>query len=238
MKVEICTPSIQSAINAKRANVDRIELCQNLSEGGTTPSFAAIQYCVDVLQIPTNVLIRPRSGDFCYSDAEFDLILRDIDACKSLGVNGIVVGMLNSDLSIDVDKMTQIMKMKGSLEVTFHRAFDLCKEKESGVSILKKLGINRILTSGFEPTAYQGMKNLAKLVKIAQDDIIILAASGINAENAPEIILQTGVQEIHASCSERVINNNVKSVPKMGKSNIEWGESSYSKICQLLTAVK
>jgi copper homeostasis protein len=201
IKLEICAPSVQSAIHADIAGADRIELCQNLLEGGTTPSYGAIRYCAQHLSLQTNVLIRPRTGDFCYNDAEFETIKNDVKVCKELGVHAVVVGFLHADLTIDIEKTKEIVQLAAPMEVTFHRAFDICADWRVALEQIIESGCTRILTSGTYPTAYEGISVLKEIVAQAGDRIIILAGSGVNYTNAEEIVVNSGVTEIHSSCT-------------------------------------
>lgn len=204
MILEVCANSVQSAINAQIGGAQRIELCQNLNEGGTTPSFATIEYCVKNLEIKTHVLIRPRIGDFCYSDIEFEIIKNDVLLCKRLNVSGVVVGFLNKDLTIDSAKTEEIVKLADTMEVTFHRAFDICKDWKTSLEQIINTGCHRILTSGQKKSAFEGMLVLKDIVNQANKRIKIMAGSGVNAQNAMEIINKSGVDEIHASCKRRI----------------------------------
>lgn len=237
IKVEICAPSVQSAINAAIAGADRIELCQNLLEGGTTPSFAAIQYCVEHLSLLTNVLIRPRTGDFCYNEAEFETIKKDVQICKDLGVNGVVIGFLHSDLSIDVAKTKEIVQLAAPMEVTFHRAFDICANWEEALEQIIETGCNRILTSGTYPTAHEGVAVLKEVVAKAAGRITILAGSGVNHTNAEEIVKITGVGEIHSSCTKLTSTYNPEfSIEKyLDETNYSHKESNLDLIKKILS---
>ena len=179
-KLEICCYSTESAFLAEKAGADRIELCDNFTEGGTTPSYATIKYAVANLKIPVNVIIRPRGGDFLYSDMEFEIMKQEVLEMKKLGVNGIVFGILKSNGEIDIARTKEIQKLAHPLELTFHRAFDMCKNHLHSLEILKKLGINRILTSGGKNKAYDGIELLSKLVEGAGNEIIIMPGGGIN----------------------------------------------------------
>ncbi|HNX21613.1 MAG TPA: copper homeostasis protein CutC [Bacteroidales bacterium] len=235
--VEICAPSVQSAINADLAGADRIELCQNLNEGGTTPSFGAIAYCTEHLGLKTNVLIRPRTGSFCYNEAEFETIKHDVKICKSLGVNGVVVGFLNPDLTIDVQKTKEIVEIAAPMEVTFHRAFDICAEWKVALEEIITCGCSRILTSGTKPTALEGKEILNQIVQQANGRIVILAGSGINYANAEALVNSTGVKEIHASCTA-VVNENEQDVSLeqlLDESNFSHKESNVNLIKKLLS---
>lgn len=235
--LEICAPSLHSAINADLAGADRIELCQNLNEGGTTPSFGNIKYCVDHLNLKTHVLIRPRPGDFCYSDQEFQTIQHDVELCKVLGVHGIVVGFLHEDLTIDVERTTKIVEIAAPMTVTFHRAFDICKDWNTALEQIISCGCHAILTSGTQKTAFEGIPILKEIVQKAQNRITILAGSGINATNASEIIEKTGVHEIHSSCTRSISNQ--KGSPDFEKlldeSNVYHKESDVKLIKKILS---
>lgn len=235
--VEICAPSVQSAINADSAGADRIELCQNLNEGGTTPSFGAIAYCTEHLSLKTNVLIRPRTGSFCYNDAEFETIKHDVNICKSLGVKGVVVGFLNADLTIDTRKTKEIVEIAAPMEVTFHRAFDICADWKIALEEIISCGCSRILTSGTRTTALEGKEILNQIVKQANERIVVLAGSGINYSNAEDIVHFTGVSEIHSSCTAVVFDNDqdVSIVHLLDESNFTHKESNINLIKKLLS---
>lgn len=200
MLLEVCCGNRQSAINAAAAGAQRIELCRDLSVGGLTPSHEDILYCKEHLPLQTFVLIRPRGGDFCYTDEEFDTILSDIAFCREHGIPGVVIGFLNEDLSVDVDKCRRALKEAGTMQVTFHRAFDRCKDWQVALEQIIDCGFHRILTSGQQPTAPQGADTLAAIVKQAQGRITILAGSGVGSDNVAELIHRTQVNEVHASC--------------------------------------
>lgn len=200
MEIEICCGSIQSAANAKAGGAVRIELCQGLVEGGTTPSHAAIEYAVKELGLQVFVLIRPRGGDFCYNELEIKTMEEDVAFCKRVGVAGIVVGFLHPDGSIDTELTKRFVKLAAPLPVTFHRAFDRCTDPLKALEEVIDCGCARILTSGCKPTAMEGADMLQKLVKQANGRIAILAGSGVTPENALELRQKTGVPEIHGSC--------------------------------------
>ena len=198
-KLEICCYSAESALIAEQNGADRVELCDNYSEGGTTPSYAAIDYCVKNLNILVNVIVRPRGGDFLYTELEYELIKKDVLKIKELNANGIVIGFLKEDGGIDIEKTKEIVDLAGSMEVTFHRAFDMCKDPLLALEELKNLHITRILTSGAKNTAMEGVDLLATLVKNAGTSISILPGSGVNENNLEELILKTNAQEFHSS---------------------------------------
>ncbi|MCQ2263540.1 MAG: GNAT family N-acetyltransferase [Bacteroidales bacterium] len=198
--LEVCAASVNSALTAEKAGAPRIELCQRLDLGGLTPTHDDIRYCARKLNLRTFVLIRPRGGDFCYNEDEFELIVNDIRFCKSEGISGVVVGFLNSDLTINVEQCRRAIEAADGLEVTFHRAFDRCANWPMALEQIIDCGFNRILTSGQEPTAMQGLNTLKAIQKQAKGRIAILAGSGVNAGNARHILREVGNNEVHGSC--------------------------------------
>ena len=200
MEIEICCGSIQSAANAKAGGAVRVELCQGLIEGGTTPSPATIEYAVKELGLQVFVLVRPRGGDFCYNELEIKTMEQDVEFCKQAGVAGIVVGFLHPDGSIDTELTRRFVKLAAPLPVTFHRAFDRCTDPLRALEQVIDCGCARILTSGCKPTAMEGADVLQQLVQQANGRIKILAGSGVTPENAAELRQKTGAPEIHGSC--------------------------------------
>jgi copper homeostasis protein len=198
-KLEICCYSVESAITAEKVGADRIELCDNYSEGGTTPSYAAIQISVEKLKIPVNVIVRPRGGDFLYSDVEYETIKQDVLAIKKLKANGIVIGFLKANGEIDLGKTREIMDLAKPMEVTFHRAFDMCKDPLKALGQLKEIGITRILTSGAKNRAPDGIDLLTELVDKAGNEIIIMPGSGVNSNTIGKLIRKSKALEFHSS---------------------------------------
>ena len=176
-----------------------MELCSGLYEGGTTPSMGEISLAREQLHIDLNVLIRPRGGDFLYSENEIEIIKRDVLFCKSIGVDGIVTGFLKTDGNIDIALTKEILALARPMPVTFHRAFDMCKNQEQALKDLIDLGVERVLTSGAKNKASEGTGFIAKLVKQANGRIIIMPGSGIRAANIQELIKKTGASEFHVS---------------------------------------
>ena len=207
--LEICCYSLDSAIKAEEAGADRVEFCDNYSEGGTTPSYAAIKKTITNLSIPVNVIIRPRGGDFLYSENEYEIIKEDIEQIKNLNANGIVIGFLNQNGDIDLKRTEEIVKLAYPMEVTFHRAFDMCKDPMIALEQLMEIGIKRILTSGGFNTALEGINILRELVEKGNDKIIIMPGSGVNEKNLTELILQTKAAEFHSS-AKMFINTKMK----------------------------
>lgn len=238
MDLEICVNSIQSAYNAKAGGATRIELCQALEQGGTTPSYSTIEYCTKELKLRTYVLIRPRTGNFIYNSLEFDNIRREVIVCRQLGATGVVVGFLDNNLDVDISKTKEIVDLAGEMEVTFHRAFDICNNPMQNLERVIDCGCSRILTSGCKATAYQGMDMLKKLVGQANGRIKIMAGSGINADNAIEIINTTGVSEVHASCKHVVGNWNETDVEHfLDPSNSIYSETDSNEVRRMSTLI-
>lgn len=201
MKVEICANSYESAINAEKAGADRMELCTELAVGGITPSYGLIKKVIEDISIPVNVLIRPRSGDFSYSDAEFDIMKRDILFCKEHGCNGIVSGVMKIDNTIDLLRTKELIKFCKPLSFTFHRAFDWVENPQKAIEKLVDLGVQRVLTSGQEISAVSGLKLLKMLHQQCGDRLIILPGGGINEENIVQF-KNAGFKEIHFSATK------------------------------------
>jgi copper homeostasis protein len=198
MKFELCAASIEAIQLAKELNFDRVELCQNLEQGGLTPSFSMIDYSI-AYGIPTHVLIRPRPGGFTYNSDELELIIREVVNCKNMGAAGIVIGALNESGAIDEPILEEIMKKSGGLEVTFHRAFDDCVEWKKGMDILIKHGVKRILSSGLARNIDIGYPILNEMIKYADGRIEIMTGGGVNASNIGRLVDELGPDAIHFS---------------------------------------
>ena len=209
MIVEVCLVGVESAVSAQAGGASRIELCENLAEGGTTPGWGMISLAREKLSIPIHVMIRPRAGDFVYSDLEFEVMKRDVITAVSLQVDGVVFGLLTPDRDIDVGRTKELMDLARPLSVTFHRAFDATTDPLSALDDLIRLGVNRLLTSGQQATAWEGRELIRELVESANGRLHIMAGSGINAHNAAELIAATGIQEIHvgSACTEVIASN-------------------------------
>ncbi len=199
MKIEVCTYTLQSALNAEKAGAFRIELCDNISEGGTTPSYGLIEITRKYLSINMNVIIRPRGGDFFYSGLEFETLLEDIHMTKQLGADGIAVGVLSPDGYVDKERMKEIIFLARPMSVTFHRAYDCVKDPFSSLDALMELGVDRVLTSGLKNSAFEGKEMLARLVEYAAGRIIVMPGGGINYSNIEEIVKITKADEYHLS---------------------------------------
>ena len=212
-KLEICCYTIESSIIAERHDAHRIELCDNYSEGGTTPSYAVIKKTIENVSIPVNVIVRPRGGDFLYSDLEYEIIKEDISKIKESGASGIVIGFLTAEGEIDIKRTKEIVELTKPLEVTFHRAFDMCANPVKAMHELINLGVDRILTSGCKNSAYEGVEFIAEIIKKAEGKIIIMPGSGINEKNIKEIMLKTGASEFHSS-AKNFIDSGMKYINK------------------------
>jgi copper homeostasis protein len=199
MVLEICAESIESAIAAERGGAHRIELCTGRALGGLTPTPALIAAVRSSITIPLHILIRPRAGDFLYSDAEFEIMQQEILAAKQAGVQGVVFGILKPDGTVDTKRSLHLVELARPLSVTFHRAFDMANDLSRALEDIIAIGINRVLTSGGEQTAEAGIPAIATLTKQAHGRIGIMAGSGITQNNVREIIAATGVREIHAT---------------------------------------
>ena len=224
LTLEICCDSIDSVLAAERGGAQRIELCSSLLEGGLTPSAGFIRTARANTSIGLFVMIRPRGGDFCYSDAEITAMREDILMAKSLGADGVVLGLLRQHGDVDVARTEALVKLALPLPVTFHRAFDLVADLDRSLEDAIKTGAQRILTSGGMPTAPEGLGQIRRLVESAGERIKIMAGSGISSKNAADVIAQTGVHEIHASAKARVASpmRYQKDVPMGSKGNDEY----------------
>ena len=206
-KLEICVDSIESAINAQTAGADRVEFCDNLYEGGTTPSFGTIASARENLSIQLHVLIRPRGGDFLYNDTEFDIMRRDIDLCGEAGVDGIVTGILRSDGSIDIERTQRLIGLAHPMSVTFHRAFDMCSDPIRGLEDIISTGASRVLTSGQKNKAPEGYELITRLVKLAGKRIIVMPGSGLDESNIAATARETKAFEFHLSARKKADSN-------------------------------
>jgi copper homeostasis protein len=196
--IEACVESAEAAVAAAEAGVGRVELCENLVEGGTTPSAGTIALTVERLAIPVFVMIRPRGGDFVYTDLEFAIMRRDIGVARDRGAAGLVFGLLEPDGTIDRDRTTELIEAARPLPVTFHRAFDVTRDPLESLETLIELGVDRLLTSGQQPRAVDALPLLRRLVVQAGDQLVVMIGGAVDAENGSEIIRRTGARELHA----------------------------------------
>jgi len=238
MTLEICANSFASALAAQVGGAQRIELCENLNEGGTTPSYGTIKRVREQLKIKVYVLIRPRAGDFNYSDDEFEIMKEDILTCKELGCDGVVIGLLDTAGNIDRLRTETLVNLAKPMGVTFHRAFDNCNDGLKALEELIACGCERILTSGMKNFAFEGAAFLKELVTLAGERIIIMPGSGINEDNIQELISITQAKEYHTSAKMPIEGNMTyhnPAIKHMG--NVEVSdERKIRKIVKLLNS--
>ncbi len=201
MKLEIIGFNIESCVAAQKAGANRIELCAGPGEGGVTPSYAFIKTAREKLHIDLYVMIRPREGDFLFSNEEFDMMKTDVSICKELGCDGIVTGILTSDGKVDKERCKQLIELAYPMEATFHRAFDRVADPFEALEDIIGLGFERILTSGLKPKVMEAIETLTALIKQSGDRIIIMPGSGITSANIIEVAEKTGAKELHSSAS-------------------------------------
>jgi copper homeostasis protein len=196
--VEAATGTLDSVLGAERAGANRIELCGNLSEGGTTPAGGLIATVVGRRGLPVFVMIRPRSGDFVYSENEFETMIRDIELTRTMGIAGIVTGALDANGRVDAMRTRTLVEAAGGLPVTFHRAIDSAVNLPAALEAVIEAGVRRVLTSGGAPTALEGVDVIAALVEQARERVSIIAGGGVREHNVRDVIARSGVREVHA----------------------------------------
>ncbi len=221
-RLEICANSVASCLEAQKGGAYRVELCAAIPEGGTTPSYGDIAMARELLDIKLNVIIRPRGGDFLYSPLEHRVMLKDIEMARKLGVDGVVFGCLTANGDIDMERNRQLVEAAGGMDITFHRAFDMCSDPLESMEKIISLGLRRILTSGQRQQAEQGIPLLKKLVEQAGNRIVIMPGSGINRHNIAAIARETGAREFHLSARKPIQSAMVYRNPtiKMGGATV------------------
>ncbi len=197
--IEIATSDFTTTQSAVEGGADRIELCANLAEGGTTPSYGQLKKCREAFSIALFPIIRPRGGDFLYTPEEFEMMLHDVRLCKELDCDGIVIGLLNVDGTIDLKRTAELIEAAYPLGITFHRAFDRSRDPFEAMEQLIQIGCERILTSGQQPAAPDGVELIAQLNNVAEERIIIMPGSGVRKENIKMLAEKTGCMEFHSS---------------------------------------
>lgn len=230
MFVEVCANTIESAIAAERGGADRIELCDNIAEGGTTPSYGMISFVKKHLSLDIHVLIRPRGSDFIYCSEEIEIIKNDIAECIKLGVDGVVFGMLTPEGKIDKYICQQLVKLAYPMKTTFHRAFDLTDNPLQCLDDVISCGFDYLLTSGIKPKAIEGKELLKQLVTKSKGKIHIMPGGGINDENILEIANFTGAKNFHIS-----VRRKIESKMKMRNESINIGNSGISDYERMIT---
>ncbi|QMU30303.1 copper homeostasis protein CutC [Adhaeribacter radiodurans] len=202
--LEICTDSVYSCVQAEQGGAARVELCANLFEGGTTPTAGCLRLARQKITIPIHVLLRPRGGDFCYTDEEFAIMQYDLEMIKSLGADGVVLGVLLPDGNIDVERTAALIEQARPLKITFHRAFDMVADPMRALDQLIDLGVERILTSGQEKSALEGSELIAQLIQRAKDKIVIMPGGGITDRNIARLHRETQAKEYHLTAREKL----------------------------------
>ena len=202
--LEISVETLGAAIAAQRGGAHLIELCAELAVGGVTPSVELIRAVREQVQLPIFAMVRPRAGDFVYSDAEFDSMRREVASAKQLGIDGVVLGLLTPDRRVDIPRTRELVQFARPLPITFHRAFDDAADLHGALEDVIQTGAARILTSGGAPTAPEGAAALAKLVAAAKNRVIIVPGSGINAANITQVAEQTRAREFHSGLGTRI----------------------------------
>ncbi|MFZ9171482.1 MAG: copper homeostasis protein CutC [Sediminibacterium sp.] len=234
--LEVAVFNIESAIQAEAAGANRLELCENPNEGGTTPSYGTLSVVSSIISIPVFPIIRPRGGDFLYSRSEFDVMKNDIRLCKELGFGGVVIGLLLPDGSIDKERTKELVQLAAPLEVTFHRAFDRCNDPIKGLHDIIETGCKRILTSGQVPSAPDALDLLQTLVKEAGDNIIIMPGSGVRGNNIATIKSVTKAKEFHSS-ARKVVPTNMEFTKESMQENLQNMLVDAADIKTMLTAI-
>ena len=197
--LESCCTDIEQIRRAQEAGARRIELCEKLAVGGVTPSAELLKAAISVAKVPVNVLVRPRGGDFVFSAAEADTMLRDIELCREAGAAAVVIGALDSRGDVDMPLMRRLCDAASGMSVTFHRAFDVCADPLAAFEDVLALGCDRLLTSGHESDAFKGRFFIAELVERAAGRIIVMPGCGVRRSNIARIAADTGAVEFHAS---------------------------------------
>nr|WP_315400815.1 copper homeostasis protein CutC [uncultured Sphingobacterium sp.] len=237
-QLEICSNSPQSALFAAQGGATRIEFCQNLENGGITPSYGQIVQARKLIDIGIHVLIRPRGGDFVYSDLEFDEMMADVKFCKEAGCDGVVIGVMKSDATVDIERTKALVDAARPMHVTFHRAFDKCADPLSSLAILIELGIDRLLTSGLQNKVVDGVELLKELVKYAEGKIVIMPGAGVDSNNIEMILKTTGATAIHSSAKETVFSQMSYDRSEVEGMNEPTYRTSKEKVHQLVDILK
>lgn len=235
--LEIACNSAASALAAQQGGANRVELFENLAQGGTTPSYGTLAVARDRLRIPLYVLVRPRPGDFHYGPLDAEIMLRDIATCRQLGCDGVVIGALDADGDIDLPLCRELVNAAGSMGVTFHRAFDAARALPAALEQVIGLGCERVLSSGGCASAFAGRQVLASLVQQAGTRISIMAGAGVNADNIVALARETGCRELHASAkAERPSAMRYRNPALVGLDN-DWQQSDAELVAGLRQAL-
>jgi len=237
-RLEICSNSSYSALQAQLGGASRVELCQNLENGGTTPSYGQIKRTRELLDIGVHVLIRPRGGDFVYSNDEFEEMKQDVQYCKEIGCDGVVIGILLPNGDVDKDRCAELVKLAQPMTTVFHRAFDRCRDAEHALEDIIELGFDRILTSGLRNTAEEGKELLQLLIEQAQGRIEIMPGSGVEVTNVQHILQYTGAKSIHSSAKEILPSSMLYESDVLAGMNEPTMRTSRKKVEKLVEAIE
>jgi copper homeostasis protein len=210
--IEVCLDSVASCIAAAQGGADRVELCGNLFAGGTTPTAGEIKVARERIDLALHVMIRPRGGDFCYSDAEFAVMEHDVRVARELGADGIVIGILTEEGIVDTDRCRRLVDLAGDLNVTFHRAFDVAADPMEALEDVIAIGASRLLTSGQEPSVWEGAELIAELIEAAGDRLIVMPGCGISERNFDRIHQRLNAREYHVF-AHRLVEGKMKHRP-------------------------
>ncbi len=238
IKVEICVSDVASALAAQSGGADRVELCDNLAVGGTTPSTGAIALAVELLTIPVHVMIRARGGDFVVSAVDLAVMSRDIQTAKDLGAAGVVLGALLPDENIDIHSLKHISALARPMSVTFHKAFDQTPDPLRALDELIGLGVERVLTSGGRPRAREGAELLAELVGRARGRIAIMAGGGLTLEDLEPMVADAGLRELHFGSAAAVIEPSRMKTPARDGSDGSWSRVDPRKVAAIVTRLE
>lgn len=236
--LEVAVFSIEAALSAIKAGADRIEFCENPSEGGTTPSYGSLKTLISLTNKPVFPIIRPRGGDFLYTQAEYEVIKADLLLVKELGYPGAVIGLLNEDGSIDIKRTSELVQLAAPMQITFHRAFDRCNDPLKGLEDIIHTGCKRILTSGQVPNVVDALPLMKQLVEKSAGRIIILPGSGVRSNNCKQIIDTTGAIEIHSSARKAISSLMNYNAPTMNENMVSMGVDEKEVELMLLALVQ
>ena len=230
--IEVCVDSVDSALAAERGGAQRVELCSDLLEGGITPSLGVLETVRSRISIALHSIIRPRSGDFCYSDNEFEIMCRDIEFAKRAGADGVALGILDLAGRVDIERTRQLVELARPLSVTFHRAFDMSADLNRSLEDLSQTGADRILTSGGQADCAQGVETISNLVKSARGRITIMAGGGITSANVAHIIERSHVSEVHVGLGTPVKSPVLHRTPRVFLGKAHGGEYERTEVLE------
>ena len=236
--LEIAADGIGSALAAEAGGADRVELCAGLADGGVTPSLGVIAAARAALALPLHVLIRPRAGDFCYSQAEIRVMQYDIEECARLGCQGVVIGALDAAGEVDLAVCRGLIAAAGLMSITFHRAFDAVRDRQAALEALVELGCKRVLTSGAHSSALEGATTIAAVVRQAAGRIGVIAGAGIRPGDVRKLVAATGVREIHASASAPRISPTSRRNSELPGLGADWRQTDAEAVRRLVDELR